>query len=172
MDFLDFEGQDLYFDAPLSEEVSELLDMASQAYPGAEAEKYLMRAYFLEPDHLMVHVGLYRFFYYQHRYEDALVIADRSLKVAGEKLGLPVQWQNLMPENLGGGVFVSMGLTRFYVLALKARAYLQLRLQALDEAIDCLEKIKQLDPKDQFGSAFLLKIAKQERGDFLKLVHG
>lgn len=172
MDFLDFEGQDLYFDDPLSEEVSELLEMASQVYPSDEAEKYLMRSYFLEPDHLMVHVALYRFFYYQHRYEDALVVADRSLKVAGERLGLPLQWEKLEPENLGGGVFVSMGLTRFYILALKARAYLQLRLNALDEAIYCLEKIQQLDPKDQFGSAFLLKIAKQERGDFLKLVHG
>jgi tetratricopeptide (TPR) repeat protein len=172
MDFLDFDGQDLYFDDPLPEEVSKLLDKASQVYPSEDAEKYLMKSYFLEPDHLLVLVALYRFFYYQHRYEDALVIADRSIKVAGQKLNLPLHWQDLVPENLGGGVFVSMGLTRFYLLALKARAYLKLRLNELDEAIECLQKLEQLDPKDQFGSNFLLKIAKRERGDFLKLVYG
>ena len=172
MDFLDFDGQDLYFDDPLSEEVTQLLDMAAQAYPSEDAEKYLMRSYFLEPDHLVVHVGLYRFYYYQHRYEDALVVADRSMKIAGQKLNLPLSWKDLAPENLGSGVFVSMGLTRFYLLALKARAYLKLRLNELDEAIECLQKLEQLDPKDQFGSAFLLKIAKRERGDYLKLVYG
>jgi hypothetical protein len=120
----------------------------------------------------MVHVALYRYFYYQHRYEDAMIIIDRSIKVSGAKLGLPQQWEDVHPENLGSGVFVSMGLTRYYISALKAKAYLMLRLNYLDAAIVCLEKIQQLDPKDQFGSAFLLKIAKRERGDFLKLVHG
>lgn len=172
MDFLDFEGQDLYFDAPLSDEVSGLIEMASQSYPGEDAEKYLMKSFFLEPDHLVVLVAMYRFFYYQHRYEDALVIADRSMKVAGQKLNLPTNWKDLAPEYLGGGVFVSMGLTRFYLLALKARAYLKLRLNDIDEAIECLEKLEQLDPKDQFGSSFLLKVAKKERGDYLKLVYG
>lgn len=172
MDFLDFEGQDLYFDAPVSIEVSELLDEAAEAYPNEESEHLLMRSYFLEPNHLMVLVALYRYFYYQHRYEDALIIADRSLQVAASKLDITVEWQELRPEHLGSGVFVSMGLTRFYLLALKARAYLLLRLNNLDEAIECLDKLGELDPNDQFGSSFLLKVAKQERGDFLRLVHG
>ena len=172
MDFLDFEGQDLYFDSPVSAEVSELLDTAAESYPDENAEKCLMRSYFLEPDHLMVLVALYRFFYYQHRYEDALIVADRSLKVAGEKLNLRTSWENLTPAHLGSGVFVSMGLTRFYLLGLKARSYLKLRLNDLDGAIECLDKLEELDPNDQFGYRFLTKIARRERGDFLRLVHG
>jgi tetratricopeptide (TPR) repeat protein len=172
MDFLDFEGQDLYFDDPISSAVSELLDKAALVYPDEEAEKCLMRAYFLEPNHLMVLVALYRYFYYQHRYEDAMIIADRSLQAAGEKLNLRSGWEGLAPEDIGSGVFVSMGLTRFYLLGLKARAYLKLRLSDLDGAIECLTKLEELDPNDQFGSSFMMKIAKRERGDFLKLVHG
>lgn len=172
MDFLDFEGQDLYFDDPISAEVSELIDNAARVYPDEKAEDYLMKAYFLEPSHFMVHVALYRYFYYQHRYEDALIIANRSLIVAGEKLNLRTNWENLSPEDIGSGVFVSMGLTRFYLLGLKAIAYLKLRLHKLDEAIDCLTKLKELDPNDQFGTEFLMKVAKQERGDYLKLVYG
>lgn len=172
MDFLDFEGQDLYFDDPVNEEVAELLDKASRAYPDEDAENYLMRSYFLEPNHLMVLVALYRYYYYQHRYSDALVVADRSLQAAADKLGIDVDWRELQPAHLGSGVFVSMGLTRFYLLGLKAKAYLLLRVKDLDSAIECLEKLKELDPNDQFGSAFLMRVARQERGDFLRLVHG
>jgi tetratricopeptide (TPR) repeat protein len=172
MDFLDFDGQDLYFDDPISIEVKGLLEKAANAYPDESAEYYLMKSYFLEPNHLMVLVALYRYFYYQHRYEDALIVADRSLRAAADKLNIQPDWQNLKPAHLGSGVFVSMGLTRFYLLGLKARAYLQLRLNDLDGAIECLSKLKELDPKDQFGSAFLMKAARQERGDFMRLVHG
>ena len=172
MDFLDFEGQDLYFDDPISDEVKGLLDNAAKIYPDEEAEHLLMRAYFFEPRHLMVLVALYRYFYYQHRYEDALIIADRSLEVSADKLDIRVNWWELKPEHLGSGVFISMGLTRFYLLGLKARAYLLLRLNDLDGAIDCLSKLEELDPNDQFGSAFLMKVARKERGDFLRLVHG
>ena len=172
MDFLDFDGQDLYFDDPLSTKVSELLEKAAQTYPDEESEKCLMRAYFLEPDHLMVLVALYRYFYYQHRYEDALVVANRSLLTAGKKLGYSLDWRDLQPGNIGSGVFVSMGLTRFYLLSLKAMAYLKMRVEDLDGAYECLDKLAQLDPKDQFSSGFMMELVKRARGDYLKLVHG
>ena len=172
MDFLDFDGQDLYFDEPVALEVSELLDKAAQCYPDKEAEVCLLQAFSLEPSHLMVLVALYRFYYYQHRYEDAAKIANLSLDVAGEKLNLNVTWQDLQPMHLGSGVFVSMGLIRFYLLALKALAYLKMRGGDLDGAYDALAKLAELDPNDQFGSDFMMEIVKRARGDYLKLVHG
>lgn len=159
MDFLDFEGQDLYFDAPLSNEVATLLNQAAEAYPNAESENLLMRGYFLEPEHLSVLVALYRYFYYQHRYHDALLVSERALKVAGDLLNFRVDWPDLRMSEVGNGVMVSMGLIRFYLLALKASGYLSLRIGDFDEAAKRLDKVAELDTNDQFGSAFLREMA-------------
>lgn len=159
MDFLDFEGQDLYFDAPLSPEVAALLKKAADVYPAAESETLLMRGYFLEPEHLTVLVALYRYFYYQHRYHDALVVSERALKVAGDMLEFRVEWPDLRLSEVGSGVMVSMGLIRFYLLALKASGYLKLRVGAFEEAARRLDKLAELDSNDQFSSGYLRDIA-------------
>jgi tetratricopeptide (TPR) repeat protein len=159
VDFLDFEGQELYFDAPLSAEVAALLEQAANAYPGEESEAFLMRGYFLEPEHLTVLVALYRFYYYRHRYHDALVVSERALKAAGRMLDFRVDWPDLRLAEVGRGVMVSMGLTRFYLLALKASGYLQLRVGAFEEAAQRLDKLAELDPNDQFSSGFLREMA-------------
>jgi len=159
VDFLDFEGQELYFDAPLSSEVAGLLKQAAESYPGVESEVLLMRGYFLEPEHLSVLVALYRYYYYQHRYHDALLVSERALKVAGRLLGFRVDWQDLRLSEVGNGVMVSMGLIRFYLLALKASGYLLMRVGAFEEAARRLDKLAELDANDQFGSAFLREMA-------------
>ena len=165
MDFLDFEGQDLYFDEPVSDQVAELIQQAADLYPNAEAEAYLLRSYFLEPQHLTVLVALYRYFYYRHRYQDALLVAERALVLTGERLGLRTEWQQLSMSELGNGILVSMGFTRFYLLVLKASGYLKLRVGDVDDAILRLEKVVELDPRDQFGAGFLLDLALKARAD-------
>ena len=159
MDFLDFEGQELYFDAPLSNEVAGLLKQASECYPDIESEVLLMRAYFLEPEHLSVLVALYRYYYYQHRYHDALLVSERALKIAGRSLGFRVDWQDLRLSEVGNGVMVSMGLIRFYLLALKASGYLLMRVGEFAQAAGRLDKLAELDTNDQFGSGFLREMA-------------
>ncbi len=161
MDFLDFEGRDLYFDSPNSSKVDELIHLSSEAYPDDKAEYYLLRSYFYEPDNLSVLVALYRYYYYQHQYERALNVAERALEVSGKQLGYMVGWEDLNQASLGNGVLVSMGLTRFYLLGLKASAYLLMRLDDLDGAIQRLSKIQELDPADQFGVNDLLAIARR-----------
>ena len=89
MDLQDFEGQDMYFNSALPPRVAELIEQAAALYGEGDAEKPLLRAFFLTPENLMVHVALYRFYYYQHRYSDALFIADKALAVTGRELGLP-----------------------------------------------------------------------------------
>ena len=85
MDFLDFAGEDMYFDEPVSPEVEGLLLDAAQRYGEDGAETSLLRAYFLEPEHLTVLVALYRYFYYRQRYRESLITADRAIAIVSAR---------------------------------------------------------------------------------------
>jgi len=161
VDFLDFSGEKLYFDDPVSLEVEKLLKRASDFGTSDEAEVSLMRAYFLEPEHLTVLVALYRYFFYKHRYDEALVVADRTLDISAKRLGLRRHWSDMTVAEIGHGVLVSMGLTRFYLFALKASGYMYMRLGDMVSALERLNKVAELDPADQFGSSPLIEIAKR-----------
>jgi tetratricopeptide (TPR) repeat protein len=162
MDFLDYETSDLYFDDPMSAEDEALLHQAANLYPSPETEKILLDLHQRMADNLTIIVALYRFYYYRHRYQDALGIADKALDVAARQLDLRVEWPQLSEELLGHGVMVSMGLIRFYMLALKAAAYLYMRIGEIEKAHARLKKIVSLDPADQFGAGFLFKMAEKE----------
>lgn len=161
MDLQDFEGQDLYFNAALPDKVAELIERAAELYGQGDAEKPLLRAFFLEPEHHMVHVALYRFYYYQHRYQDALFIADKAMEVARKELKLPQDWREMERGHLGVASMQSMGLLRFYLLALKGAGYLNLRLGNIETAIEILSKLVMLDEKNRLGCEMLLEIAKE-----------
>ncbi|WP_455211553.1 hypothetical protein, partial [Kaarinaea lacus] len=79
--------------------------------------------------------------------------------VSGRRLNFPQQWYQLTNAHIGSGALVSMGMVRFYLLALKAAGYLNLRLQKWQSAIDMLVKVSELDEADRLGTAALLEIA-------------
>lgn len=160
MDMQDFEAGDLYFDEPLSEEAQQCLERAAEQYARAGAERSLMRAYFLEPEHPVVLVALYRYFYYQHRLEEALMVAERVLGIFARRLDLPENWRDITEMCIGGGVMISMVLIRFYMLALKAAGYLEFRLGRYDSAIERLEKVAEIDTRDRLGARSLLNVAR------------
>lgn len=162
MDFLDFDNHDLYFDERMAAEDEQMLQRAAEAYPSVEAEKLLLRLQSKLPNNLTIIVALYRFYYYQHRYLDALKIAARALDVSAQMMDLGTEWEHLTERHLGQGVFVSMGLIRFYMLGLKASAYLLMRIGEIEQAHARLKKIIELDPADQFGAAFLYAMAEKE----------
>lgn len=161
MDLLDFPAQDLYFDQPTAPEVLDLLEQAAQAYASGGAEPLLARAHELAPGNLLVLVALYRFFYYQHRLEDALGIAERALENAAEGLGLPLDWRCLTPADLDRGARVSMTLLRFHLQALKGAGYLMLRLGDPLGARERLTTLVALDEADRLGGAALLALAEE-----------
>jgi tetratricopeptide (TPR) repeat protein len=167
MDLMHFDQTTLYFDDPLPPDVERLLQDAGTCYGNSdghdEAETMLLRAYFLAPQQLMVLVALYRYYFYQHRLDDALRVADRALEVAGRRLSLPAQWQQLHPEHLGHAVLVSMGLLRFYLMVLKAAGYLHLRLGDTASGRAMLEKLCALDSHDRLGGKSLLDLVREER---------
>jgi tetratricopeptide (TPR) repeat protein len=159
MDLLDFEQTDLYFDEPLKPEVARLLQEAGELYGSEEAEAKLLLANFLAPQQLTVLVALYRYYYYQHRLEDALLVAESTLAVAGRRLGFPCSWMFLHLGNLSAGVLRSMGLVRFYLMALKAAGLVNLRLGNRAEGQAMLEKLLELDSHDRIGGRALLELA-------------
>jgi tetratricopeptide (TPR) repeat protein len=160
IDLLAFESEELYFDEAIDEEARDCLDRASEAYGTQEAENTLLRAYFLEPEHPMVLVALYRFYYYQHRLKESLLVAERVLKVIGKRLEFPEDWRDLTELGIGSGVMISMTMIRFYMLALKGAGYLELRLGRYEPALERLEKVAELDAKDRLGAQALLKVVR------------
>ncbi len=159
MDMLDFEVTDLYFEEVLSEEAEKCIDQAAENYGQSDSEISLMRAYFLEPEHPMVLVALYRYFYYQHRLQDALIVAKRVLRIYSLKLKFPNDWNELSEVYLKKHCKNTMTQVRFYLLTLKGAAYLELRLGEEKKAVSRLKKILELDSNDRLGAKILLDVA-------------
>jgi hypothetical protein len=165
MDLLDFEQAELYFDEPLAPEIAELIVAAADKYGSEEAEGMLLRASYMAPQHLMVLVALYRYYFYQHRLEDALLVGESALAVVGRRLEFPETWLYLNEANLGAGVLRSMGLVRFYLMVLKATAYINLRLGHFEAGQAMLEKLVELDSHDRMGGKALLEVLHQSMGN-------
>ncbi len=162
MDLLDFDQTDLYFDDPIASEVEKLIARAASSYGSEEAETLLLHAHALAPQQLSVLVALYRYYFYQHRLEDALFVGESALAVAGRRLAFPDDWVYLHTGNVGEGVMRSMGLVRFYLMVLKATGYLNLRLgrYAIGQAM--LEKLVEMDSHDRLGGKALLQVIRTE----------
>ncbi len=158
MDLMDFDQAALYFDDPVAPEVERLIAAAGAGYGSDESEALLLRAYFLAPGQLVVLVALYRYYFYQHRLDDALVVADRTLAAAAERLNLPTAWRQLHPEHLGYAAMRSIGLLRFYLMVLKAAGYINLRLGRAADGEAMLEKLVELDSHDRLGGKLLLDV--------------
>lgn len=156
MDLMDFDQAALYFDEPVAVEVEQLIAQAAASYGEPEADALLYKAYFLAPESLLVLVAMYRYFFYQHRLNDALLISDRTLAIVGKRLGFPETWTRLHPDFLGQAVLKSMGLLRFYLSVLKAAGYVNLRLGNMAQGRAQIEKLIELDSHDRFGGQALL----------------
>ena len=158
MDLLDFSDCKLYFEDELPAEAERLIAQAASEYGEAGAELSLLRAHLLAPENLSVLVGIYRYYFYQHRLEDALVVAERAMQLSGRHLGLPTDWRLLDETRLGSPAANSFGLLRFYLLALKAASVVLLRLGQITESRARLIKLSSLDSRDQLGAGKLLEV--------------
>lgn len=164
MDLLDFSDCKLYFEDELPAEAERLIAQAATEYGDPAAELSLLRAHMLAPENLSVLVGLYRYFFYQHRLDDALVVAERAMQLSGRHLGLPTDWSRLDETHLGSAAANSFGLLRFYLLALKAASVVLLRLGRIAESRARLIKLASLDSRDQLGAGKLLEVVDEFQG--------
>lgn len=159
MDLLDFEVGELYYDEPIKPAAEAAIQQAADHYGQEQAELALLRAYFLEPEHPLVLVALYRYFYYEHRLAEALEVSERVLRLTARRLGFSADWRSLGVADISGLNGASLTLLRFYLLALKGAGYLELRLGRLDAGLVRLQKVVALDDRDRLGTKALIEVA-------------
>ncbi|TAK63440.1 hypothetical protein [Methylobacter sp.] len=158
MDLLDFEAQGLYFEQPDVAGVEELIATAAENYASGDAELSLLQAYFLAPESLNVLVALNRFYYYQHRLEEALAATTKALVVIRPSIAFPEHWQELQISHITDASADSLTNVRMYLFTLKAIGFLNMRLENLDLSQAIFEKLVELDSKDRIGAQGLLEL--------------
>jgi tetratricopeptide (TPR) repeat protein len=131
------------------------LRAAAHAYDQDDvALKHLMEARLLAPTHPATLIGLYRFFFYKGRLEEALGVARTCLTRAAIDNSLPLDWRTTTAADAAFGDFEAVG-PRFFMFALKGYAYLSMRLGDLDESAAAIDKLFELDPSDKVGAGVL-----------------
>jgi tetratricopeptide (TPR) repeat protein len=131
---------------------------AAQAYGREDqAEKHLRAALALAPEHVAVLIGLYRFYFYKNRLQEALEIARLCLKQAAKDNGLKPDWRLVRSTDASFDRYEA-ALPRFYLFSLKGYAYLQMRLGDLPEGQAAVMKLLELDPTDKVGAKVLLGV--------------
>lgn len=165
MDLLDFEAQGLYFEQPEAPAVTQLIAAAAENYGNGDAELSLLKAYFLAPESLNVLVALNRFYYYQHRLEDALSATDKALAVIRPVIAFPEDWRDLQAAHIDTAQAGLLTQVRLYLFTLKAIGFLNMRLGRLDLSQAIFEKLVELDSMDRIGAQGLLELLLNRKED-------
>ncbi|MDO9048072.1 MAG: hypothetical protein Q7U66_10080 [Methylobacter sp.] len=165
MDLLDFEAQGLYFEQPDVAGVKEMIATAAENYANGDAELPLLKAYFLAPESLNVLVALNRFYYYQHRLEEALTATTKALVVIRPTIAFPEDWRELQPTHVSDATADLLTNIRLYLFTLKAVGFLNMRLENLDLSQAIFEKLVELDSKDRIGAQGLLELVVKRKTD-------
>ena len=149
----------------LSPEAEALLQAAGACYAeDARAEALLEEAYAIAPDHPAVLIGLYRFYFYKGRLNEALTVGLACVDKACRELGLDPDWRAVKPDDAAFGQFDAV-LPRFLLFSLKGYAYLSMRLGALDAGRAAVAKLLELDPTDKIGAQVLADVLAREGRD-------
>ncbi|MEM8555081.1 MAG: tetratricopeptide repeat protein [Pseudomonadota bacterium] len=119
-----------------------------------KTEAALKRALEEAPWSEEVRLGAYRFYFYNHRYTEAIPHADALISHAARQLNLPVDWRDVRPEDARFTAHeFAPGL---FLQCLIAWGYCHARLGNNDQAREALGKAAALDPSDRFGAAMVL----------------
>ena len=137
-------------------EIKQLLFLASEnwEYTGL-AEKYIREALSKAGNNLDVLVGAYRFFFYKHKSEIALSIAQKAITAIATQENLPQKWSELKPILLRRKQEPDI---RLYLNAYAATGLILAQLGRLEEAKDISQQVKQIDDSSQFCATTVLEI--------------
>ncbi|BBL57232.1 hypothetical protein [Methylomonas koyamae] len=158
MDLLQFEAEDLYYEQEDSPEVQALIRYAAERYATGEAELPLLQAYLRAPESLNVLVSLNRFYYYQHRLQEALLISEKALELIRPGIGFPADWRQVGLGLISDAPKESLTRIRLYLFTLKSVGFLNMRLENLELAKAIFEKLVALDDMDRIGAKGLLEL--------------
>ncbi|MGR8931064.1 MAG: hypothetical protein ACU836_10515 [Gammaproteobacteria bacterium] len=163
MDLLEFDAEDLYYEQEDPQEVQELIKYASELYGNGEAELPLLKAYLRAPESLNVLVALNRFYYYQHRLAEALMISEKALVLTRMGLDFPEDWRELQRQHISDAPKEWLTQIRMYLFTLKSVGFLNMRMDNLDLSRCIFEKLVSLDDKDRIGAKGLLALVIQRQ---------
>ncbi|MGR9074331.1 MAG: hypothetical protein ACU833_14825, partial [Gammaproteobacteria bacterium] len=158
MDLLQFEARDLYFEKEDSREVRDLINFAADRYGSGDAELPLLKAYLRAPESLNVLVALNRFYYYQHRLGEALLISEKALALIRRGIDFPEDWRQLERRHIIEAPRDWLTRIRLYLFTLKSIGFLNMRMENLDLSRSIFEKLAALDDRDRIGAKGLLEI--------------
>jgi tetratricopeptide (TPR) repeat protein len=122
----------------------------------AAAEAQILRALELAPDHLAVHYGAYKFYYYKRRLTVALPHVEAWVCEAIRRNNLPADWRDVLPGHADFTHFD--GDPRLFLFSLRALGWLLARLGRIEEGRAALGKVASLDPDDQMRARRLLAV--------------
>jgi hypothetical protein len=141
-----------------------LLAGAAPARSDPEAAETAIRAALAAaPNDLDVRLAAYRFYFYAHRYAEALPQADIILREAARRLNIAGDWRQVRPAEADFGALDP--LPGLWLQALVAIGYGQLRLGEMAAGRAALDKAMALDPADRFGAGRLLAVLAQADAD-------
>jgi hypothetical protein len=140
------------------------LEGAREARSNPEAAgKAVAEALAIAPNDADVRLSAYRFYFYSHRYAEALSHAEFIIAHAARRLNIPVDWREVQP---GDAPFDALeAAPGLYLQALVAWGYCQVRLGAADRGSAALAKAAALDPRDRFGARLVLSAASVDDDD-------
>jgi len=155
---------DLCFGHGLPVDIKLLLQRATRAYEDTPvAESLLMQARQLAPDALEVGIALYKFYFYKYRLAEAEATAQQTLSRAAHLGGFDSDWTQLDIHSAAWSE--PFGAERAYLFTLKALAFINLRLERMDQSKAILDKLNELDPMDQVGGSVIRALAERMEED-------
>lgn len=117
-------------------------------------EAAIKEALTMAPEDFEVRLGAYRFYFYNHRYADALPHAEALIAQAARRLNVATDWREVGPEDADfTAEEFAPGLLLQTVIAW---GYCHLRLGNMDNARAAMAHCARLDPSDRFGAAMIL----------------
>ncbi len=117
----------------------------------ASSETALLKALALAPQDFDVRLGAYRFYFYNHRFDEALIHCEELIAHAARRLNIAADWRLVVP---GDAPFAEIDFAPgLFLQILIAWGYCQLRLGRTMLAREALAHAVWLDPADRFGAA-------------------
>jgi tetratricopeptide (TPR) repeat protein len=147
---------------PLAEEHLRLAGLSYASYDLAES--HLREAQKAAPDHFAVLIGLYRFYFYKGRMNEALGLANICLVKTAREKNFATDWRDVRPEDADFSDYEDV-LARFFMFCLKGYAYLQMRLGDLEEGRVAIAKLLELDRSDKINAKLLFDILERAGAD-------
>jgi tetratricopeptide (TPR) repeat protein len=123
------------------------------------AEQLLRDTRALLPERLEIPVALYKMYAYSNRFDESLELINEVLSRAAAQEGFVADWQLLDSHSASWGE--ARGAVRFYLYSMKAMGFVLLRKGEVEQAHAVLQKLCELDPRDQVGGSVVFDIAER-----------